>query len=415
MIGATGICYDAMESLLLSAHEEDVISWAEGPVQGSVCPHTYHMYMPLYSDKFLLLLLFFPLESFVQRLEVKDPPPDSTPFPPPSHQHSATPLPGSVAGPQDTTQEQSSRWEESHLTIDGQFEMATHSEPPVSVAAVTTTTSSPSAVVKDMPTQPVVFSSSEDVRLIVPSVVAVSRVSGPSIAMVQGCVPFDQDVVSSHLQQSDGQLVMEGGELRLEREGLHSSITVKLDHPYSGSPWKKREEEEQREEGERWDGEQGGLESLQEEREEEANASVGDSPQMVRRSSRKKVAQTKKTSGDSVKGLAESKLTRSASAASPTKTHSSTRSGGVRGRAKRTVPSSDPFTSPPRAKRTRRIGLIAPTRAMSGAEVSEKSPYEWGVEEVADFIDSIPHCDCTEVFKEHVSGVPGLYRLGMTG
>jgi len=212
------------------------------------------------------------------------------------------------------------------------------------------------------------------------------------------------------VQKSDGQVVLEGSEPGLERDGLHSSITVKLDHPYSGSPWKKREEQEQREE--RRDGEQDRVESLeqqQEEGEEEANASAGDNPQMVRRSSRKKATQTKKTSRESVKSPADSKLTKGASAASPTKTRSSTRSGGVRGRAKRTVPTSEteePFTSPPRAKRTRRMDQTTLAQVESGsggAEVLEKSPYEWGVEEVAEFINSIPHIDCTEVFKEHVS------------
>lgn len=365
-----------------------------------------------------LFLLFSPLESFVQRLEVKDPPPDTTSFPSPSHQHSSTPLPSSVPLPQDATKAQS-KWEESHLTIDGQFELPTCSEPPVSVVAITTTTtSSPAALVKDVPTQPsgtVVFSSSEDAHTIIPSVETGSRVSVQSIAnqvgpIAQAPVPCDQDAASSQVQQSDGQVVLEGGEPSLERDGLHSSITVKLDHPYSGSPWKKREEQEQR--GERRDGEQDRVQSLeqqQEEGEEEANASASDSPQVVRRSSRKKATQTKKTSRESVKSPVESKLTKGASAASPTKTRSSTRSGGVRGRAKRTVPTSEaeePFTSPPRAKRTRRMDQTTPAQVESGsggAESLEKSPYEWGVEEVAEFINSIPHIDCTEVFKEHVS------------
>jgi hypothetical protein len=54
---------------------------------------------------------------------------------------------------------------------------------------------------------------------------------------------------------------------------------------------------------------------------------------------------------------------------------------------------------PPAAKR----------RQLSNSQSSElgldTNPQEWGVAEVTKFIGAIPRCNCTDIFKEHVSSL----------
>ena len=213
----------------------------------------------------------------------------------------------------------------------------------------------------------------------------------------QGILPMIEDVTA----EPSGSL--QGGKQRLGRrkEGLHRSVNVavKLDHPYSGSPQKKHGNEEQRGEEE-----QSGDESSDQRRPGERGdeASVSESPQILRRSRRKAVQMIKSPHVSANSPATEGK------SASPMKSRSSNRSGS-RGRARRTVPTKytsegeDLSTSPPPAKRTRNIAQMSLTQTEEYGGGVGKPPLEWGVEEVADFVGSIPHCNCMEVFREHVS------------
>ena len=197
---------------------------------------------------------------------------------------------------------------------------------------------------------------------------------------------------------------MQGSNQRLggRKEGVRRSVNVavKMDHPYSGSSWKKHDSEEERAEEE-----QSGDESPGQQQEEERGeeSSLSDSPRILRRS-RRKAAQMIKSPHVS----ANNPATEGKSTTSPMKTRSSNRSGS-RGRPKRTVPTKytsegeDLSSSPPPAKRTRNIAQISLAQTEDYSGGVEKPPLEWGVEEVADFISNIPHCNCMEVFKEHVS------------
>ena len=167
---------------------------------------------------------------------------------------------------------------------------------------------------------------------------------------------------------------------------LYSSIAVRLDHPYSGSPWRKTTEEAETPQ------ERDEVEQCQESHEEHPS-----SPQKGRRSRRK--GPTKKLTSGSPTSTPGS----SDEGSSPRKRKLGVTTRGAS--AKAAQQSSETEQSPP-AKRTRRAAAgstRSPQEPAGGDnETSQKHPLEWGMEEVRDFISNIPHCDHT-IFVEHVS------------
>lgn len=65
---------------------------------------------------------------------------------------------------------------------------------------------------------------------------------------------------------------------------------------------------------------------------------------------------------------------------------------------------SSSSTSPPSAKRSRH-SEVSSTSPMVHSELdkNESNPMNWGIEEVVQFISSVPRCDYAQVFREHVS------------
>lgn len=341
-------------------------------------------------------------ESFVQKLEIKDPPTDSAILlsSPPLH-------PSSASNPRDTT------------LVTPQLLQDYRTPPMQSPSSATVIATSPlkhpkgqlrklSSEAEDSNVSQLDVALPESLaeaqsRLQLTQTGEEPRLSAHCIeshigSTTQGILPTMEDVTT----EPSGSL--QGGKQRLGRrkEGVHRSINVavKLDHPYSGNPWKKHDNEEQRGEEEEQSGDESSEQPQPGERGDEA--SVTDSPQILRRSRRKAAQMIKSPHVSANSPATEGK------GASPMKTRSSNRSAS-RGRAKRTVPmkytseGEDLSTSPPPAKRTRNIAQMSLTQTEEYGGGVEKSPLEWGVEEVAEFIGSIPHCNCMEVFKEHVS------------
>ena len=371
------------------------------------------------------------LETFVQRLEIKDPPTDSaTNLPsPPLHPSDATSVKPQllrqdyrsppVQSPSSTIATSSlkhSKGQLRKLSSDAGQSNISHLDmglPESSQPDPTTTPSAPQTH-PSCPPNSAVFSSSPEIHLVrslaeAPSQLRLTqpeeelqlsahRVERRGGSTTQGILPTIQDVTT----ESGGS--MQGSNQRLggRKEGVRRSVNVavKMDHPYSGSSWKKHDSEEERAEEE-----QSGDESPEQQQEEERGeeSSLSDSPRILRRS-RRKAAQMIK----SPRVSANNPATEGKSTTSPMKTRSSNRSGS-RGRPKRTVPTKytsegeDLSSSPPPAKRTRNIAQISLAQTEDYSGGVEKPPLEWGVEEVADFISNIPHCNCMEVFKEHVS------------
>ena len=340
-------------------------------------------------------------ESFVQKLEIKDPPTDSATILP------SPPLcPSSASNPRDAT------------LVKPQLLQDYRTPPMQSPSSATVIATSP---LKYHKSQLRKLSSEAEDSNVGQLDVALTESLAEAHSRLQLTQPGEEPRLSAHhIESRIGSIThgilptievvttepsgsLQGGKQRLGRrkEGVHRGINVavKLDHPYSGSPWKKNGNEEQRGEEE-----QSGDESLEQPQPGERGdeASVSDTPQILRRSRRKAAQMIKSPHVSANSPATEGK------GASPIKTRSSNRSAS-RGRAKRTIPTKytsegeDLSTSPPPAKRTRNIAQMSLTQAEEYGGGVEKSPLEWGVEEVADFIGSIPHCNCMEVFKEHVS------------
>lgn len=375
------------------------------------------------------LLLHLLLETFVQRLEIKDPPADSaTNLPsPPLHHSDATSVKPQLQR-QDycaPVQSPSSTIATSHLKHSKDQLRKLSSEAgqsnishldmglPESSQPDPTTAPPIPQTHPSCPPNSAVFSSSPEIHLVRSLAEAPSqlRLTQPGEKLqlsahhverhggstTQGILPTIQDVTSEPGGSMQGSNQRLGG----RKEGVRRSVNVavKLDHPYSGSSWKKHDNEEERAEEER-SGDESPEQQQEEERGEES--SVSDSPQILRRSRRKAAQMIKSPRVSANTPATEGKST------SPMKTRSSNRSGS-RGRQKRTVPTKytsegeDLSSSPPPAKRTRNLAQISLAQMEDYGGGVEKPPLEWGVEEVADFISSIPHCNCMEVFKEHVS------------
>ena len=68
----------------------------------------------------------------------------------------------------------------------------------------------------------------------------------------------------------------------------------------------------------------------------------------------------------------------------------------------------DSVVSPPAVKRTRRT-RSSKAQFLGGEHLPSgsggKHPMSWSVEDVVDFVSGIPQCECTDVFREHVSMV----------
>lgn len=375
------------------------------------------------------LLLHLLLETFVQRLEIKDPPTDSAtnlPSPPLHHSDATSVKPqllrqdycAPVQSPSSTiatSRLKHSKDQLRKLSSEAGQSNVSHLDVGLPESSQPDPTATPPApqTHPSCPPNSAVFSSSPEIHLVRSLAEAPSqlRLTQPGEELqlsahhverhggstTQGILPTIQDVTLEPGGSMQGSNQRLGG----RKEGVRRSVNVavKLDHPYSGSSWKKHDNEEERAEEE-----QSGDESPEQQQEEERGeeSSVSDSPQILRRSRRKAAQMIKSPRVSANTPATEGKST------SPMKTRSSNRSGS-RGRPKRTVPTKytsegeDLSSSPPPAKRTRNLAQISLAQTEDYGGGVEKPPLEWGVEEVADFISSIPHCNCMEVFKEHVS------------
>lgn len=181
-------------------------------------------------------------------------------------------------------------------------------------------------------------------------------------------------------QESDGEVPQD----------LYSSKAVRLDHPYSESPWKKRSPGDA-------EGTGSGEQHEQEGGEQQEGTS---SPQKARRSNRR--TQGSSTSNKRAAAAKQSSPAGEPSTSTDASTSRRTRSKG--GKKVTEMDTEDPTMSPPPAKRTRRAVAHKPQKHAEEEKI-ERHPLEWGVEEVAEFVSGIPHCDYADVFKEHVRTV----------